>query len=69
MKLRKLIELIAHRPAVEFYDLSKDPYELENLAGKPAYGALIEEFSAQLKKWMEDQGDMGADMDVPVKRN
>jgi hypothetical protein len=45
------------RPAVEFYDLSKDPTEQHNLANDPKYTEQIETMSALLDKWMEQQGD------------
>ena len=61
---RKLTERIVKRPAVEFYDLQQDPYELHNLAGNPAYSKQIEDYTAKLKDWMKRQGDRGAAMDV-----
>ena len=35
-------------PPEELFDLSADPYELENLAGKPAYQSTVEEPRARL---------------------
>ena len=63
---KKLTNRIIHKPAIEFYDISKDPDELDNLAGKPAYQALIYNYAALLKEWMEMQGDTGAAMDIPI---
>lgn len=62
------IERIAHRPPVELYDLQKDPYELENLAEKPAYRALLDQYAKELDKWMLAQGDRGTAMDVPTNK-
>ena len=45
------------RPAVEFFDLEKDPQELVNLAGNPEYKAQIAKMSAMLDDWMKVQGD------------
>lgn len=45
------------RPAVEFYDLSTDPTEQNNLAGNPKYRGQIETMSAMLDTWMKEQGD------------
>lgn len=59
---------ISHRPAVEFYNMKNDPYELNNLAGKAAYQAEIRKMDKELKKWMNQQGDKGALMDVPFER-
>lgn len=60
---KKLIERIVHRPAVEFYDLQNDPYELNNLASKASYRDLVKRYRAQLAAWMEQQGDEGAAID------
>ncbi len=65
---RKLIERIAHRPEIEFYDVKKDPFELNNLAGDPAYRQLVDEYSRELDQWMKEQGDRGAELDKPIKR-
>ncbi|MGV3509047.1 MAG: heparan N-sulfatase, partial [Sphingobacteriaceae bacterium] len=60
---------IANRPPVEFYDLKKDPYELNNLADKKEYQAEIKKYDSLLKEWMKQQGDKGATMDVAFERN
>lgn len=65
---KKLIERIVHRPAVEFYDLQKDPYELNNLANEASYQDLVKRYHAQLTAWMEQQGDEGASMDIEYKK-
>lgn len=64
-KAKQLTERIVRRPAVEFYDLQNDPYELNNLAGEDTCQILIADYSAQLKAWMAAQGDEGAALDVP----
>ena len=51
------------RPAIEFYDLKKDPWELNNLAGKKQYAKRITNMQHELAKWMEQRGDKGASMD------
>ncbi|MFT4204228.1 MAG: sulfatase [Chitinophagaceae bacterium] len=63
---KKRVERIAHRPPKEFYDVVKDPYELNNLAREPQYQELIQKYENQLLQWMEDQGDQGASMDKPL---
>ncbi len=65
---RKLTERIAKRPEFEFYDIANDPYELDNLAEDPAYGARIADYLARLNAWMAAQGDPGAALDVPMQR-
>ena len=47
------------RPATEFYDLETDPWELTDLANKPAHAATIERLRGHLETWMEQQGDRG----------
>ena len=61
---KKLTDRIVKRPAVEFYDLQKDLYELNNLANDPSYCKLIENYTMKLKEWMKQQGDKGAAMDI-----
>lgn len=63
-----LADRIAKRPAVEFYDIKNDPYELNNLADEAAYQTLIEAMRAKLIVWMDEQGDRGEAMDIPIKR-
>jgi len=64
-----LIERIAHRPAVELYDLKRDPYELNNLAENPEYRSLLEKYARQLDNWLASQGDHGIAMDVPLNKH
>lgn len=58
-----LANRISKRPAVEFYDTLKDPYELSNLATNPAHSKQIDKLSGALKDWMKQQGDEGASVD------
>lgn len=60
---RKLTNRFVNRPPVEFYDLQKDPMELDNLANNPAYKQTIAIFRQELEAWMKQQGDEGAVMD------
>jgi len=55
------VKRFQHRPAVEFYHLEKDPYELKNLADDPAYVGVIKKMRAELDKWMKSQGDTGVE--------
>ena len=64
---KKLVDRIVKRPAVEFYDIQKDPYELINLATDASYKKLIENYTLKLKVWMKQQGDKGAAMDIDYK--
>lgn len=40
------------RPEVEFYDLEKDPWEMRNLAGNPAYAQTVRKLQVRLSRWM-----------------
>ncbi len=53
-----------NRPAVELYDITKDPYEWDNLAENPDYASVLGEMAAELAMWMESQGDLGAETEM-----
>ncbi|WP_346239372.1 sulfatase [Niabella insulamsoli] len=63
-----LIDRIVHRPAVELYDLKKDPYELHNLANDPQYKSIVQSYQSKLRAWMKEQGDTGASMDIRYEK-
>lgn len=44
---------------IEFYDLKKDPFELNNLADKAAYNKKLRQFNKLLEEWIIDTGDLG----------
>ncbi len=48
------------RPAEELYDLEKDPYELNNLAGDPELEKVLNSMRKQLDQWIHDTGDKGS---------
>lgn len=64
-----LRDRFVRRPAIELYDLAKDPFEMRNLAGKKKYEKQILEMQVLLYKWMFEQGDRGATMDVGFNNN
>jgi arylsulfatase A-like enzyme len=45
------------RPVIELYDLKRDPFELHNLAGDPAYKSIEDELRRELDRWMVREGD------------
>ncbi|MHC4639251.1 MAG: sulfatase family protein, partial [Planctomycetota bacterium] len=47
------------RPKEELYDLKKDPFEINNLAGKPKYAKILNEFRDRLADWIEETSDNG----------
>lgn len=59
-----LTNRIVHRPAMEFYDMQKDPHELKNLSEEPKYQVMIKDYRDKLYQWMKEQGDSGASMDI-----
>lgn len=46
-----------HRPKEELYDLATDPQETRNLAARPEYAELLENFRTYLAAWRQKQGD------------
>ncbi|MDR1156523.1 MAG: sulfatase [Bacteroidales bacterium] len=60
---REIVNRFTTRPAVEFYDLETDPWELANLAGDRKHAERIAAMKAELGKWMQQQGDTGAELD------
>ena len=47
------------RPAVELYDVTRDPLEWNNLAGDPKLADIQADLSKHLQDWMKSQGDQG----------
>jgi len=48
-----------HRPSVELYDLEKDKYCMNNIAGKPENKTILKRMNQVLKEWMASCGDEG----------
>jgi len=55
----KAVRRYTHRPAEELYDLTKDPYELNNIAADPAPAKIKADLAQRLDAWMAQQGDKG----------
>ncbi|MGV3638960.1 MAG: sulfatase [Adhaeribacter sp.] len=68
-RARHLTQRVIRRPALEFYDMEKDPWEQHNLAASASHQQLIARYSAELKNWMKQQGDAGAALDVEFQRH
>ena len=64
---RRIVARYEHRPAVEFYDLARDPFEQNDLASKPEHKRQIESLTARLNEWMRQQGDRGVETEMLVK--
>lgn len=60
----KKVEMYVRRPAEELYDLEKDHYEINNLAGEPKYRPLMDSLRKRLRTWMGRQGDKGIETEM-----
>lgn len=58
------VHALRHRPAVEFYDLENDPYELENLSENAQYAGIMKELRTELDAWMAQQNDRGMETEL-----
>ena len=45
-------------PGWEFYDLKKDPFEMDNRYGDPAYRSVVADLKAQLKELRAELGEI-----------
>jgi N-sulfoglucosamine sulfohydrolase len=58
----------ASRPPEELYDLERDPWELNNLAGDPGHADVLERMRDAMQEWRERVGDLGEMDEVHMKR-
>ena len=58
-----------YRPAIELFDITNDPYEWNNLAGKPKYATVQKELKQRLANWMAAQGDKGQQTELEAKEH
>lgn len=63
----EMVRRYQFRPAVEFYDVVVDPYEMTNLAEDPAHADRIAAMRERLEAWMAQQGDEGLETELAVK--
>ncbi len=56
---KQALWLRPNKPDEELYDLQKDPYELENLAGKPELLDTLIYYRKALNDWMTETNDLG----------
>jgi uncharacterized sulfatase len=59
-----LVKRYMHRPAEQLYRLTSDAYEMNNLALDQEYKTTLEKMSAELDRWMQNQGDPGIEQDT-----
>lgn len=55
----KLVTRYQRRPAIELYDVIKDPYCMQNLAENPQFETTIKRYAKVLELWMAECGDKG----------
>ena len=53
----KLVHDYMHRSKEELYDLTNDPYELDNIVEDPANKRLVASLREQLADWRRQQGE------------
>ena len=58
------VHALRHRPAVEFYDLENDPYELHDLSEDAQYAGVMKEMRTELDAWMAQQNDRGMETEL-----
>ena len=56
-RAKAIVQRYQHRPKEELYDLRKDPFEMNNLAGNPESSKLLKSLKKQLAEWCKIQGD------------
>ena len=66
-KAYHIVKRYMKRPPEELYDVSRDPYSLENLADDARYAKIKKELSDELDRWMKEQNDPGAALDTPER--
>ena len=55
------------RPREELYEVTRDPYELTNLADDPKYAKVKGELRKRLLEWMEAMGDKGQQTELEAR--
>jgi len=56
-ELRARMDGLRFRPRDELFDLERDPFELENLAGDPLHAGARAQLADELRTWMRNEGD------------
>jgi len=59
LKGAERLYFLPRRPVEELYDLEKDPYEINNLAGDPRNKKVVLRMRKELKLWMSKVEDVG----------
>ncbi len=59
----RLVCRYLRRPREQLYRIDLDPYELQDLAGRPEHAEAQRRLARELDRWMAEQGDPGAAID------
>ncbi len=59
-----LVKRYTRRPAEQLYHTAEDPYEMTNVADDASQAETKARLSAELDRWMKEQGDPGAPQDT-----
>ena len=57
--MQKRLLLSPTRAAEELYDLSKDHFQIDNVAADPAHAVVLAELRARLATWEQQSNDRG----------
>ncbi len=58
-QVAQLVYLMQHHPVEELYDVTRDPYEFNNLAFNLDMRPTLEKMRSDVRKWMHSQNDEG----------
>ncbi|HIN95390.1 MAG TPA: DUF4976 domain-containing protein [Planctomycetes bacterium] len=64
---KRLVHAYHHRPAVELFDMKKDPLEMANLAGQSDTQKIEMRLRQKLAAWMKSQGDKGVETELKAR--
>ncbi|MCA9121716.1 MAG: sulfatase [Planctomycetaceae bacterium] len=59
MNATQMLFFGAQKPSEELYDLTKDPHEVNNIAGDPKYAEVLAQHRQLLSNWMQETDDQG----------
>ena len=65
-KAMAIVKKYHQRPSVELYDLQNDPMEQHNLARDQKYETTVRKMDADLRQWMQAQGDKEKVYNKPI---
>jgi len=63
-RTRALVHRYMRRPPEQLYRVDEDPFETTNLAEESRHADAKQILSAELDRWMDEQGDPGATIDT-----